>query len=143
MTRIFFIVRAVPNAFRDRDRLRRWIGRIAAVHRRDVGGLNFVLMSDAELLVYNRRFLHRDYLTDVITFGERTGTAISGDVLMSYDRIRENAKTYDAPYQEEIRRVMAHGLLHLVGFKDNTARERTIMREQEEDALALWAKTGI
>ena len=91
---IAFIVHQVPSAFRERERLRKWLTAVAKDHGHSIGELNYVLMSDKDLLKYNREFLQHDEFTDVITFDGQTGTGVSGDVLMSLDRITDNAKTF-------------------------------------------------
>lgn len=135
---ITFMARGVPNAYRDRMRLRAWLERVAKGHGHGINDLAFVLMSDAELRSYNRRYLGHDYHTDVITFDGQTGTGLSGDVLMSIHRIRYNAKHYGVPIQQELRRVMVHGLLHLLGHTDSTDGERAAMKAQEDKWLMLY-----
>ena len=94
-------------------------------------------MSDKGLLPYNKRYLGHDEYTDVITFDLQTGTGISGDILISYDRVRDNAKTYGVSAQQELHRVMVHGLLHLMGHSDKSAAKRKAMRQEEDKYLAL------
>ncbi len=127
----------LPNAFRDRSGLRQWLKAVARDHAHTIQELNYVLMSDAELLVYNKRYLHHDEYTDVITFDGQTGTGVSGDILMSYDRIRENAGTYGTSINQELGRVMVHGLLHLLGHTDKTKVQRQEMRALEDRYLLL------
>jgi probable rRNA maturation factor len=135
---IAFLAQEVPNVFRDRARLRMWLSRVAKDHGHSIGDLNFVLLSDKALLKYNQDFLGHDDLTDVITFDGQTGTGISGDVLMSLDRIKENARTFGVPAQQELRRVMVHGLLHLLGHSDKSEKKRAAMRAQEDKFLAKY-----
>lgn len=136
MPSITFKVMDVPDAFRDRRDLRSWLNDVAREHGHGIHELNFVLMGDEALLEYNQRYLGHDELTDVITFDGQTGTGLSGDVLMSYDRIRENAVTFGATAQHELHRVMVHGLLHLLGHKDKTKADRMTMRDMEDRYLA-------
>lgn len=133
---ITFKVMDVPDAFRDRANLRKWIHAVVADHGHSVGELSFVLMSDKELLPYNQRYLGHDEYTDVITFDLQTGNGISGDILISYDRVRENARTFCASAAHELHRVMVHGLLHLLGHGDKGAAKRKAMRDQEDKYLA-------
>lgn len=135
---IGFIVQQVPNAFRDRTRLRRWLYRVAQDHGTRIDAVSFVLMDDKSLLRYNRDFLQHDDYTDVITFPVESNNGVSGDVLMSYDRIRENAAAFGVSAQQELRRVMVHGLLHLLGHTDKTKAQRTAMRAQEDTYLARF-----
>jgi rRNA maturation RNase YbeY len=136
MSSITIKVMDVPDAFRDRGKLRAWLNGVAREHGHSINELNFVLMGDDALLLFNQRYLGHDEHTDVITFDGQTGTGLSGDVLMSYDRIRENAVTFRATAQQELRRVMVHGLLHLLGHKDKTKADRQTMRDLEDDYLA-------
>lgn len=136
--RIEFIVQQVPSVFRDRTRLRKWLAAVARDHGHSVGELNYVLMSDKELLKYNREFLNHDEYTDIITFDGQTGTGVSGDVLMSLDRIVDNAKSFGVSTQHELRRVMVHGLLHLLGHTDKRPVERKAMTALEDKYLARY-----
>jgi rRNA maturation RNase YbeY len=135
---ITFQTRGVRSIYRDRTRLRKWLVAVAKDHGHSIGELNYVLMSDQELLKYNRAFLQHDEFTDVITFDGQTGTGVSGDVLMSLHRIRENAKTFGVSTQHELRRVMVHGLLHLLGHTDKKPAQRKAMRDQEDTYLARY-----
>lgn len=135
---VSFLATGVPSAFRDRPRLRKWIVAVAKDHGHSIGELNYVLMSDKELLTYNREFLQHDEFTDVITFDGQTGTGVSGDVLMSLERITENAKTFGVSTQHELRRVMVHGLLHLLGHSDKSAAKRKAMSALEDKYLARY-----
>ncbi len=125
----------VPNAFRDRTALRKWLNAVARDHGHSIGELNYVLLTDKALLEYNQRYLDHDEFTDVITFDGQTGTGVSGDVLMSYDRIKENATSFGVSAQNELRRVMVHGLLHLLGHGDKTKAQKQAMRELEDRCL--------
>ncbi len=135
---IEFIAQSVPSAYRDRDRLRTWLTAVAKDHGHSIGELNYVLMSDKALLQYNREFLQHDEFTDVITFDGQTGTGVSGDVLMSLDRITDNAKTFGVSAQHELRRVMVHGLLHLLGHSDKSIAKRKAMSALEDKYLARY-----
>lgn len=128
----------VPSVYRDRERLRTWLTSVARDHGRGIGDLNYVLMSDDALLEYNDRYLGHDDYTDVITFGEGAGPKISGDILMSHDRIRENAKAFGVGMQQELRRVMVHGLLHLLGHDDKGKALKKTMRALEDKYLLRY-----
>lgn len=137
MVGIAFKAIEVPNAFRDRDRLREWLGAVARDHDQSIAELTYVLMGDDALLEYNKRYLDHDEYTDVITFDGQTGNGVSGDVLVSYDRIKENASMFGVSAQQELRRVMVHGLLHLLGHRDKTKAQREAMRVLEDKYLQL------
>lgn len=125
------------SAFRDRERLRKWIRAVASDHGHSIGEVTFVLLDDKGLLPYNKRYLGHDEFTDVITFDLQTGTGISGDILISYDRVRENARTFKVSARHELHRVMVHGLLHLLGHSDKSTAKRAAMRAEEDKYLAL------
>lgn len=97
----------------------------------EIGDLTFVFMSDEELLDYNIRFLDHDYYTDVITFDNSKGKVINGDILISWERILDNANSLNVDYLNEFLRVIIHGVLHLCGYKDKEGKDIKIMREKE------------
>lgn len=136
MFHIAYKAKEVPNAFRDRALLTRWLSGVARDHGISIGELTYVLLTDKAMLEYNRRYLDHDEYTDVITFDGQTGTGVSGDVLISYERVKENAATFGVSAQHELRRVMVHGLLHLLGHKDKTKAQRADMRALEDKYLA-------
>ena len=133
---IGFIVQDVPDAFRDRAHLRQWLYRVGQDHGTRIDAVSYVLMNDRALLKFNRDFLQHDDLTDVITFPVESNNGVSGDVLISYDRIRENANAFGVSAQHELHRVMVHGLLHLLGHTDKTKAQKEGMRVLEDKYLA-------
>jgi rRNA maturation RNase YbeY len=100
------------------------------------GHLSFVFCSDDHLLKVNQQFLQHDYFTDIITFDYTEGDRVSGDLMISIDRVKDNAIALNIPFEIELRRVMIHGVLHLLGFKDKSPKESEKMRLLEADALA-------
>ena len=109
-----------------------WIKKIITKEKKELGEIVFVFCSDDYLLQKNIQFLKHDTLTDVITFDYCCDMKISGDILISIDRVKENAKKYNSDFYTELNRVMAHGLLHLLGYSDKTLEENKIMREKED-----------
>lgn len=105
---------------------------IINTENRLVGNISFIFVSDNELLDINRQFLQHDYYTDVITFNYNEGNIVNGEIYMSIDTIRNNAKTFHVSLLEECHRVMIHGILHLCGYNDTSNEEREQMRLQEE-----------
>ena len=97
-----------------------------------------MMCSDKLLLETNQKYLNHDYYTDIITFDYTEEGKISGDLMISYERVKENAKKEKVGVQDELRRVMAHGVLHLLGFRDKSERESAEMRAQEDAALDLF-----
>lgn len=101
--------------------------------------LNYIFMSDNELLKINREHLQHDYYTDIITFDmSENGNHIFGELYISKDRIKDHAKAYRVSEEEELIRVMSHGFLHLIGFNDKSKEEALSMRKEEERCLSLW-----
>ncbi|MDR3134232.1 MAG: rRNA maturation RNase YbeY [Prevotellaceae bacterium] len=118
--------------------LKKWLASLAEAENKRIRALSVILCSDEELLSLNRQYLQHDYFTDVITFDYSDGDNLSGDMFISCDTVRANAKTYRQPFDNELRRVMAHGLLHLCGYRDATAAEQKQMRSMENKYLAKW-----
>ena len=126
---------ALPNI--DQTTVTEWIGRVAESHQRVVGDINYVFCDDEEILDVNRRYLQHDYYTDIITFDYGRGNVLSGDLYISLDTVRSNAELLGKPYDEELHRVLVHGVLHLVGINDKGPGERELMEAAEDAALAL------
>ena len=108
-----------------------WINNIIKEEQMIIGELVYVLCNDEYLLKKNIRFLNHNTLTDVITFDYSEKKIISGDILISTERVVENAKTFNVNYLTELHRVMVHGLLHLLGYKDKIEKDADTMREKE------------
>lgn len=105
---------------------------------RQVGNINYLFCDDEYLLDVNQRYLNHDTYTDIVTFDYVTANLISGDIIISVDRVKENAGIFGVPFEQEFRRVVIHGVLHLLGQGDKTDSEAAEMRRLEEEALALW-----
>lgn len=120
------------------ENIRKWI--LAIIHNENKvpGELNFIFCDDDFIYEINKKYLDHDTFTDIITFdySEDFGN-ISGDIYMSMDRVQDNANQYDVSFLEELARVIAHGVLHIIGYKDKTAEETRIMREKENDYLQI------
>ncbi|QJW91822.1 rRNA maturation RNase YbeY [Spirosoma taeanense] len=116
---------------------RQWLKQQAEREGYAVGDLNYIFCSDEYVLQVNRDYLHHDYYTDIITFDQREDEAkIEGDIFISVDRVADNASQLGVPAEQEMRRVLAHGLLHLCGYGDKTGEEEKQMRAKEEEWLA-------
>ena len=116
----------------------RWLVEVAAAENCLIHDLVFLFVSDQELLAMNKKHLKHNYFTDVITFGELDGDKISGNIAVSVDRVLDNSKTYGVRFDEELKRVMAHGLLHIIGYNDKTKKEKLTMSQKETDALKMF-----
>lgn len=135
---IFFFKEDTSYQLRARTEIRHWLNTIARKEKYSITELNYIFCSDEYLLQVNKDYLQHDYYTDIITFdnSERKGH-IEGDIFISIDRVKENAITQKTSLKDELQRVMAHGLLHLTGYKDKTTAEQTLMRKKEDAALSL------
>ena len=120
----------------------RWIVKVARRHGRRVGAITYIFCDDARILEVNKEFLNHDYFTDIITFDDTTGRLIRGDIFISLDTVASNAETVGTTYDDELMRVIIHGILHLCGINDKGPGEREIMEAHENDALALWRTGG-
>lgn len=119
---------------------KQWIWKCIETYQRTPGELAYVFTSNEQLLLMNREYLNHNYFTDVITFDYTEGNVISGDVFISLDQVKLNAEIYGTDPVEELRRVMIHGILHLMGLMDATDEEKETMRKKENEALHLWMK---
>lgn len=116
----------------------RWIKEIVAQAEMRLGDVSVVFCSDPYILDVNRQYLGHDYYTDIITFDYCEGDVLSGDLIISVDTVRANAEEYGAAsFDEELHRVIIHGVLHLIGFDDHTPEDQAEMRRQEDAALEL------
>jgi len=111
---------------------------LVTLENKGVGEIAFIFCSDDELLQINQQYLKHDYYTDVITFDYSENTDVSGDIFISIDTVRANAKEYNQSFDEELHRVMAHGILHLCGYKDKTSTQKKTMREKEDFYLSKF-----
>ena len=119
----------------DYDKLKTWIGEVAASHSYDVGNLTYCFCNDEYILETNRKFLQHDYYTDIITFDYTHRNRINGDMVISLDTVASNALDLGVSYDSELLRVIIHGVLHLCGINDKGPGEREIMEAAENKAL--------
>ncbi|MGB5554026.1 MAG: rRNA maturation RNase YbeY [Flavobacteriaceae bacterium] len=115
-----------------------WISRIISSETHDTNELNFIFCDDAYLLNLNQQFLDHDTFTDIITFDYSENGLVSGDVFISVERVIENSLDFGSSFLEELRRVMAHGVLHLLGYNDKTVKEQKVMRVKENEKLNMF-----
>ncbi len=116
-----------------------WIKQIASNKGFKIITLNYIFCTDEYLLDININYLNHDTYTDIVTFDQsEKKTEIEGDIYISIDRVKENAKNQQTEYKEELLRVLAHGLLHLCGYKDKTKSDKAEMRKEENQSLSLY-----
>lgn len=113
-----------------------WVKTVAAEYGKRVGEIAYIFVNDERILEINRQYLQHDYYTDIITFDYTEGDTISGDLFISLDTVRTNAEQVGATYEQELHRVIIHGILHLCGINDKGPGERAVMEAAENRALA-------
>ena len=114
-----------------------WVETVISDHGFTLGEINYIFCDDVYLHKLNVEFLEHDTLTDVISFDNTVGKIISGDIYISVERVQDNAGDFKVPFIEELQRVMIHGVLHYLGFKDKTSEDKKAMTNQENKALLL------
>ncbi|MGM9720092.1 MAG: rRNA maturation RNase YbeY [Prevotella sp.] len=114
-----------------------WIKDVAATYGRKVGEIGYMFVNDEKILEVNREYLGHDYYTDIITFDYDEGDRINGDLVISLDTVETNARQFGKSYDEELHRVIIHGILHLCGINDKGPGEREVMEAAEDKALAM------
>lgn len=119
----------------DEEQIRNWITNCIESYDFTEGELNYIFCDDDYLLNLNIEFLNHDTLTDIISFDYTLGKLVSGDVFISIERVRENAKKFDQRVENELNRVLIHGVLHYMGFKDKSDSEKEVMRNEEDKCL--------
>jgi len=108
-----------------------WLNSISNNEGKEIVSLSFLFVDDEEMLKYNKKYLKHESYTDVITFDSSADKKIAGDIIISLERVNDNAKFYQVSYNYELQRVMAHGLLHLLGYNDQNKEEKKIIRKKE------------
>ena len=120
------------------DKYTSWINRLAETENKSVGDLTYIFCDDAYLIEMNRQYLDHDTYTDIITFDYTEGTVLGGDIFISIERVKENALEFGVDFQDELLRVMAHGILHLSGYKDKEVEDVQLMRSKENEKIKLF-----
>ncbi len=138
MASITFNTEDVSFALTSKLSLKTWIKQVIASYGKKLGAINYIFCSDEYLLAMNQQYLQHDEYTDIITFDYSENNVVSGDIFISIERIRENAEERAISFDLELRRVMVHGVLHLLGLKDKSEQEAGMMRSAEDQALKGW-----
>lgn len=115
----------------------RWLRMVAESEIRRIGDISIIFCSDNYILDINRKYLGHDYFTDIITFDYCSGNMLSGDLFISVDSVKENSVEYGTEFEDELNRVIVHGILHLIGYDDHTEEDVKVMREKENYYLDL------
>lgn len=140
---VYFFYQNVKLRIENRTGLKLYIESIFKKEKRKLGSINFIFCTDKALLQINKQFLKHDFYTDIITFdlSDKPGT-IDAEIYISVDRVRENAKAHQTSFKEELHRVIFHGVLHLCGYGDKTAKQSLEMRGREDGYLKKYQIRG-
>ncbi len=122
----------------DENRYSDWISRVISSEGKKEGEINYIFCDDDYLHKINVKYLDHDDLTDIISFDYSVGNELHGDIFISIERVKENAYDFNVSFNEELKRVMAHGILHYSGYKDKTSEDTDLMRSKEEEKIALF-----
>ena len=134
---IFFSNDNIQFTLQQKTFLKDWIKTVVKKEKKEIGAVNYTFTSDDGLLKINIQYLNHNTYTDIITFDYSEGKKIRGDIFISIDRIKENAEKFKVTFEEELHRVMIHGILHLCGYKDKSKTDSDMMRRKENSALRL------
>ena len=122
----------------DENRYAGWISRVVASETKDEGEINYIFCDDAYLHKINLEYLNHDDLTDIISFDYSVGNELHGDIFISIERVRDNAADFGVSFDEELLRVMAHGVLHYAGYKDKSEADASLMRMKEDEKIKMF-----
>lgn len=137
---ISFQTEGITFTLKNKQAVRTWLAAVITKKGYTVGPLNYLFVSDEHLLNINKQYLKHDYYTDIITFDYTENKRVSGDIFISVDRVADNAKKFNTTFDDELHRVMVHGVLHLMGQKDKSKADAEAMRKAEDAALKVIPK---
>jgi len=120
------------------EKYEHWLQGIASKYEKEIGQLSYIFCDDEKILEINKAYLQHDYYTDIISFPYQL-EPISGDIYISVDTVKSNAEKFEIAFDQELLRVMSHGLLHFIGFDDHSEEDIAEMRNAENEAIAVWA----
>jgi probable rRNA maturation factor len=135
---IYFKQEGVKRPAISSRKLAAWLTGVTHQYAKKLGSLNYIFCDDEYLLAINKQYLNHDYYTDIITFDYSEGNKVSGDLFISIDRVKENAILFKVSYEDELFRVLVHGLLHLIGFTDKSAESKKVMRALEDEFILIY-----
>ena len=120
------------------DQLCNWLSQVILSENKKEGDINYIFCDDEYLLNLNEQYLDHDTLTDIISFDYTVGNELHGDIFISIERVRENAQDFNVTFDEELKRVLAHGILHYCGFKDKSEEDEQLMRQKEDEKIKMF-----
>lgn len=115
-----------------------WISRVILSENKKEGDINYIFCDDEYILEINRQYLDHDYYTDIISFDYSVGNELNGDIFVSIERVKENATDFNATFDDELKRVIIHGILHYCGYKDNSEEDEALMRSKEDEKTKMF-----
>ena len=122
----------------DHDSYEEWLKKVISSEEKELEEVSYIFCDDQYLLEINQKYLNHDTYTDIISFDSCIGNILQGDIFISIERVSENSAEYGVEFQEELRRVMAHGILHFCGYKDKSEEEESLMRQKEEEKMQMF-----
>ena len=122
---------------KNQNKLVKWIGDVVSSEGFQVGEINYIFCDDSYLNKINQEFLNHDAFTDIISFDYTLGKEVGGDIFISIERVLENAEEFNEVFENELHRVMIHGILHFIGYKDKTKKDKTLMRTKEDEKIFI------
>lgn len=125
-------------SLKDEELFQNWLFRLAESELKNVGEINYIFCDDEYLLEINQNYLDHDTYTDIISFDNTVGNSLNGDIFISTERVEENAAEYNVDFLQELKRVIAHGMLHLCGYKDKSESESELMRRKEDEKIEMF-----
>lgn len=128
----------IKYSLKEKRRIKEWLNLVAFEEGSKIQNLNFLIVGDKRMIHFNKTYLNHDYSTDIITFDNSENKKISGDIVISIERVKENSKKYKVKLEDELRRVMVHGLLHLLGYDDKNEKEKKRIRKKENYYLEIY-----
>ena len=120
------------------DEISNWLSYVILTENKKEGDINYIFCDDDYLVEINQQYLAHDTLTDIISFDYSVGNELHGDIFISIERVRENAQDFKVSFEEELKRVMVHGILHYCGYKDKSSEDEIMMREKENEKIKLF-----
>jgi probable rRNA maturation factor len=134
---IRFFTEEIDYSPKNKRILKNWIKEIVTSHRKSCGDINFIFTNNKHILEINLKYLNHDYFTDIITFNYDEDSVIAGDIYISIDTVRQNSLNFSTTFTDEIHRVIIHGVLHLLGYNDQTEVDKKEMTKAEDKSLSL------
>ena len=132
---IHFHEKEISAGIKNKNLLKKWLKDLILQENASHGQINIVFTSDSNVLELNKKYLSRDYLTDIIAFDYTENQTVTGDLFISIPRVKENSMRFDVTFHMELKRVIVHGILHLLGYGDSNEKEKSLMRQMEDRYL--------